>query len=78
MAANANAKINAMRETGLGAADLTVVLGGDLAVVVLGGEVALEHSILKDWEPGGGSVLMQSPGVPKRVSSAGLLQPLLL
>ena len=78
MAANANAKINAMRETGLGAADLTVVLGVDLAVVVLGGEVALEHSILKDWEPGGGSVLMQSPGVPPTVSSAGLLQPLLL
>ena len=41
MAANANAKINAIREAGLGAADLTVVLGG-----VMGGEVALEQSIL--------------------------------
>jgi hypothetical protein len=78
MAANANAKINAMRETGLGAADLTVVLGGDLAVVVLGGEVALEHSILKDWEPGGGSVLMQSPGVPPRVVPSAKMQPLSL
>jgi hypothetical protein len=76
MAANANAKINAMREAGLGAADLTVVLGGDLAEVVLGG--ALEQSILKDWEPGGGFDVMQSAGVPVIVSSAGGLQPLLL
>lgn len=69
MAANANAKINAMRDAGLGAADLTVVLEG---------EVGSEHSILKDWEPGGGSVLMQSPGLPPKVSSAGGLQVALL
>ena len=37
-------------------------------------EAALEaadvHSTLKDWEPGGGSVLMQSPGLPEKAAVA--------
>ena len=37
-------------------------------------EAALEaadvHSTLKDWELGGGSVLMQSPGLPEKATLA--------
>ncbi len=33
-------------------------------------EAADAHSTLKDWEPGGGSVLMQSPGLPEKAAVA--------
>ena len=35
-------------------------------------EAADVHSTLKDWEPGGGSVLMQSPGLPEKAADAVL------
>ncbi len=85
MATNANAKINAMSEAGLEAAEagFCVVAGvfeveggtgvcvveGETGVCVVEGE-ASEHSTFIDWAPGGGSVVMQSPGLPVKVSSA--------
>ena len=50
MAANTNAKISAISEAVLEAADV--------------------QSTLKDWEPGGGFAVMQSPGLPEKETVA--------